>query len=45
MQLFEALLADEEGHVGALETQIDLHRRIGAERYAQLNAAAIDSAE
>ncbi len=43
--LFEDLIADEEGHVDFLETQLDLHDRIGAERYAQLNAATIDEAE
>ena len=33
--LFEALMNDEEGHVDFLETQIDLIKRIGVERYSQ----------
>lgn len=45
MKLFEELLTDEEGHIDFLETQLDLHDRIGAERYAQLNAATMDSGE
>ncbi|MBO9474026.1 MULTISPECIES: bacterioferritin [unclassified Shimia] len=45
MKLFEELLADEEGHIDFLETQLELHERIGAERYAQLNAATMDEAE
>ncbi len=31
--LFELLMADEEGHIDFLETQIDLIGRIGLERY------------
>ncbi|PPB80796.1 bacterioferritin [Albidovulum inexpectatum] len=44
-QLFEELLADEEGHIDFLETQIALHDRLGPERYAQLNASPMDQAE
>ncbi|MCT8161644.1 bacterioferritin [Pseudoruegeria sp. SHC-113] len=44
-QLFEELLGDEEGHIDFLETQLDLHERIGAERYAMLNASKMDEAE
>ena len=33
--LFEALMNDEEGHVDFLETQIELIKRIGVERYSQ----------
>ena len=44
-QLFEELLADEEGHVDFLETQIALHDEIGAQNYGMLNAEPIDSAE
>jgi len=44
MKLFEELLADEEGHIDFLETQLDLFDRIGAERYAMLNAATMDEA-
>lgn len=45
MKLFEGLLADEEGHIDFLETQLELHDHIGAENYAQLNAAKMDEAE
>ena len=45
MKLFEELMADEEGHIDFLETQIDLYEKIGAERYAQLNASKMDEAE
>ncbi|MBX6329253.1 MAG: bacterioferritin [Pseudolabrys sp.] len=33
--LFELLMADEEGHIDFLETQLDLIQRIGLERYTQ----------
>ena len=36
--LFEELIIDEEGHIDYLETQIDLWEKLGAERYALLNA-------
>jgi bacterioferritin len=45
MKLFETLLADEEGHIDFLETQIDLFDKLGAERYALLNALPMDQAE
>lgn len=45
MQLFETLMGDEEGHIDFLETQLELHDRIGAENYAQLNATPMDQAE
>jgi bacterioferritin len=45
MELFEELLADEEGHIDFLETQLDLFGSIGAERYALLNASRMDEAE
>ncbi len=45
MKLFEELIADEEGHIDFLETQLELHERLGAEKYAQLNAAPMDEAE
>jgi bacterioferritin len=45
MKLFETLLADEEGHIDFLETQLDLFDRIGAENYEQLNASKMDEAE
>lgn len=45
MELFKDLLIDEEGHIDFLETQIELHDRVGAENYAQLNASKMDEAE
>lgn len=44
-ELFDELLKDEEGHIDFLETQMALHDRIGAERYALLNAASADNAD
>ena len=43
--LFEELIADEEGHIDFLETQIALFDSLGAERYGQLNAKPADQAE
>ncbi len=43
--LFEELIADEEGHIDFLETQIELYDSIGSERYGQLNAAKADEGE
>ncbi|MEY8880090.1 bacterioferritin [Donghicola sp. XS_ASV15] len=43
--LFEELIADEEGHIDFLETQLDLYNRIGGERYEMLNADSADQAE
>ncbi|MEZ5883029.1 MAG: bacterioferritin [Paracoccaceae bacterium] len=43
--LFDDLIQDEEGHIDFLETQIDLHDKIGAERYGLLNAKPADEAE
>ena len=45
MKLFEELLADEEGHIDFLETQLELHDKIGPEKYGQLNAAPANEAE
>lgn len=45
MALFEELMADEEGHIDFLETQIELLRQIGEQNYRQLNAAPADEAE
>lgn len=45
MKLFETLLADEEGHIDFLETQLDLFDKLGPERYAQLNALPMDQAK
>ncbi|HMO07885.1 MAG TPA: bacterioferritin [Paracoccaceae bacterium] len=43
--LFDELIADEEGHIDFLETQIGLLERLGEERYGQLNALPADKAE
>ncbi len=43
-KLFEELLADEEGHIDFLETQLELLNTIGEQKYGQLNAAAADEA-
>ena len=45
MKLFEELLADEEGHIDFLETQIDLYERLGDAGYTQVNAVKMDEAE
>lgn len=45
MKLFEELMGDEEGHIDFLETQLELHDRIGAENYAQLNATKMADIE
>jgi bacterioferritin len=45
MQMFEEVMADEEGHIDFLETQLALHDKLGAERYALLNASRYDEAE
>lgn len=44
MKLFDELLADEEGHIDFLETQLELLGKIGEERYALLNAVSADEA-
>jgi bacterioferritin len=43
--LFEELIADEEGHIDFLETQIDLFEKLGEARYGLLNALPADQAE
>ncbi|WP_134678919.1 bacterioferritin [Paracoccus ravus] len=43
--LFEDLIADEEGHIDFLETQLDLYETIGAQNYGQLNAKPASEAE
>lgn len=44
MRLFENLLADEEGHIEFLETQLELLSRIGTENYQLLQSgSAADS--
>ncbi|WP_068314007.1 bacterioferritin [Polycladidibacter hongkongensis] len=43
MQLFDQLLADEEGHIDFLETQLELLGSIGEANYGLLNAVAADA--
>ena len=45
MKLFEELLADEEGHIDFLETQIDLYDQLGEKKYGLLNAGAANEAD
>ncbi|MVA96693.1 bacterioferritin [Nitratireductor sp. CAU 1489] len=45
MALFEELLADEEGHIDFLETQLELLNTIGEKNYGLLNAASADKEE
>ncbi len=45
MKLFEELLADEEGHIDFLETQLELYHKLGEANYMQLNATPYDEAE
>jgi len=45
MKLFEELMMDEEGHIDFLETQLDLLKALGPERYALLQSAPADDAE
>jgi bacterioferritin len=40
--LFEQLLADEEGHIDFLETQLDLVSKLGLELYAQHHIGKLD---
>jgi len=42
MDLFEELLADEEGHINYLESQLNLLKDIGVQNYGQLNAHSAD---
>ena len=43
--LFEELIADEEGHIDYLETQLDLYGKLGDAQYGLLNAVSADEAE
>lgn len=45
MHLFEELLADEEGHIDFLETQLELLNNLGEQKYGQLNAAPANEAD
>ncbi len=42
--LFEELIADEEGHIDYLETQLELFEKLGEERYGLLNASPANEA-
>jgi bacterioferritin len=43
--LFEELIADEEGHIDFLETQLELHESLGLQGFALLQAKSADDAE
>ncbi|WP_421696446.1 bacterioferritin [Aestuariivirga sp.] len=43
MKLFEDLLADEEGHIDHIETELDLIGKIGIENYGLLQAGKDES--
>lgn len=43
--LFDELIADEEGHIDFLETQLGLFDRLGEAKYGMLNAKPADEAE
>lgn len=40
--LFEALMADEEGHIDFLETQLDLVRKLGEALYMQAHLGGLE---
>ncbi len=43
--LFEMLIADEEGHIDFLETQLELLNTVGDQNYAQLQASPANASE
>lgn len=43
--LFMSILAEEEGHISHLESQLSLIKQIGVERYIELNSGAIGEGE
>ena len=45
MGLFETVMKDEEGHIDFLEIHLELHDRIGAENFVQLNATKLEDAD
>jgi bacterioferritin len=44
-QLFKDLMADEEGHIDFLETQLELIARIGIELYTQKHVGGLDEGQ
>lgn len=42
MNLFEELMADEEGHIDFIETQMDLYDRVGEAQFSAINAEPTD---
>lgn len=44
-ELFKSILTDEEGHEDHLETQLDLIKKIGIERYIMMNSDAIGTGD
>lgn len=44
-QLFETLLADEEGHIDWLETQLELLNNIGVQNYGLLQSGSAEASE
>ena len=42
MELFRELLADEEGHIDFIETELALLEKIGVENYGQLQSESAD---
>ncbi|MDN2565910.1 bacterioferritin [Aquibium sp. A9E412] len=45
MKLFEELLADEEGHIDFLETQLELLEALGEKKYGLLNAGTAEETD
>jgi bacterioferritin len=43
--LFKQILADEEGHIDHIETQLEMITQMGVENYIQLQSAAITEQE
>jgi bacterioferritin len=42
-ELFEELMADEEGHIDFLETQLDLVKQVGLELYSQKHIGKLNN--